>query len=186
MGAGSRVLNAFFQSVTPRTAGFNTLDIASLSEGGKLTTMLLMFIGAAPGGTGGGVKVSTLTVIAATVYASLRNREDVSLWHFRLDPDTLRRAFSGVSIYLALTFSGVLILCAQGFPLTSSAFECLSAIGTVGLSTGITGTLPPLSKMVLILLMYAGRVGSLTVFLAVAKSGNGSKLKNPIGKIIVG
>ncbi len=186
MSAGQRVLNAFFQSVTPRTAGFNTVSMASLTDGGKLVTMLLMFIGAAPGGTGGGVKVSTLAVIAATVFASLKNREDVSLWHFRLDTETLRRAFTGAAIYLGMTFAGVLIVCGGGAPLTASAFECLSAIGTVGLSTGITAGLPPLSKVVLIALMFAGRVGSLTVFLAVARSKMGTKLKNPVGRIIAG
>jgi trk system potassium uptake protein TrkH len=186
MSAGSQALNAFFQSVTPRTAGFNTVDMASMSDGGKLVTMLLMFIGAAPGSTGGGVKVTTLAVVAATVIASLRNREDVSLWHFRIDAETLRHAYSSMAIYLALTVGGVLILCAGGAALTAAAFECLSAIGTVGLTTGITAGLPPVSKGVLIALMYAGRVGSVTVFLAVARSSVGAKLKNPVGKVIIG
>lgn len=186
MSGGDRMLAAFFQSVTPRTAGFNTVDIASLSDGGKLITMLLMFIGAAPGGTGGGIKVTTLVVVAATVNSSLRNREDVSLWHFRLDAETLRRAFCGIATYAALTFGGILVLCAQGEALADSVFECLSAIGTVGLSTGITESLPSLSRMVIILLMYAGRVGSLTVFLAVSRTNRGGKIRNPIGKIIVG
>ncbi len=186
MSAGNQALNAFFQSVTPRTAGFNTVDIAALSDGGKFVTMLLMFIGAAPGSTGGGVKVTTLAVITATVFASFRNQEDVSMWRHRIDAETLRRAYTGVAIYLLLTIGGVLILCAEGVTLTAAAFECLSAIGTVGLTTGITAGLPPLSKSVLIALMYAGRVGSLTVFLAVARASLGSKLKNPVGKIIVG
>lgn len=185
MSAGDQALNALFHSVTPRTAGFNSVSMSGLSDGAKFVTMLLMFVGAAPGSTGGGVKVSTMAVVAATVLACLRNREDVCLWRFRIDADTLRHAFTGVAIYLALTVGGVLVLCAGGIPLTDAAFECLSAIGTVGLTTGITPTLPPLSKAVLILLMYAGRVGSITVFLAVAKTGC-AKLKNPVGKIIVG
>lgn len=183
---GNRILSAFFQSVTPRTAGFNIVDTAALSDGGKFVTMLLMFIGAAPGGTGGGIKVTTLVVIAVTVIASLRGREDISIWHFRLEPETLRRAYSGVAIYSAMTVCGVLVLCAQGQPLTDSAFECLSAIGTVGLSTGITPGLPSFSRVALIVLMYAGRVGSLSVFMAVARPHRCGKLKNPIGKIIVG
>lgn len=185
MSAADQALNAFFHSVTPRTAGFNSVDTAALSDGGKFLTMLLMFVGAAPGGTGGGVKVTTMAVVAATVFSSLRNREDTCLWHFRIDADTLRHAFSGVAIYLALTIGGVLVLCAGGIPLTDAAFECLSAIGTVGLTTGVTPTLPPLSKAALIALMYAGRVGSITVFLAVARTSC-AKLKNPVGKIIVG
>lgn len=186
MGAGSQALNAFFQSVTPRTAGFNTVDMAALSDGGKLVTMLLMFIGAAPGSTGGGVKVTTLSVIVATVVGSLRNSEDISMWRHRIEVDTLRRAFASVAVYLMLTLGGVFVLCAQGATLTASAFECLSAIGTVGLTTGITTGLPPLSKSVLIALMYAGRVGSIAVFVAVARTSVGAKLKNPVGKIIVG
>ncbi len=185
MAPGARVLSAFFQSVTPRTAGFNTVEIASLTDAGKLVTMLLMFIGAAPGGTGGGIKVTTLAVVGAAVFASLKGREDVSLGRFRLEPETLRRAFCGASIYLAMTGLGVLVLCAQGQPLSDSAFECLSAIGTVGLSTGITASLSPLSRVAIILLMYAGRVGSLTVFMAVARQSCG-KLRNPVGKVIVG
>ncbi|HWP51889.1 MAG TPA: TrkH family potassium uptake protein [Clostridia bacterium] len=186
MSAQERILSAFFQSVTPRTAGFNSVNMAALSDGGKLVTMILMFIGAAPGGTGGGIKVTTLVVMAATVLASLRNREDVSLWHFRLEAETLRRTFCGVSVYLVMTVCGVLVLCIQGQPVADAAFECLSAIGTVGLSTGITAELPPLSRIAVILLMYAGRVGSLTVFLAVSRSHRGAKLRNPIGKVIVG
>ncbi len=186
MNTGDRILSSFFQSVTPRTAGFNSVDIAALSNGGKLVTMLLMFIGAAPGGTGGGVKITTLVVILATVKASFRNSEDVSIGHSRLESETLRRAFNNVAIYIIMTFCGIMILCIQGQPIADSAFEALSAIGTVGLTTGITSTLAPLSRIAVILLMYAGRVGSLTVFMALAKYSNGSKLKNPIGKVIVG
>lgn len=186
MNPGIRMLSAFFQSVTPRTAGFNSLDIASLSDGSKFVTMLLMFIGAAPGGTGGGIKVTTFAVMAASVLSQLRAREDVNLFHFRLEAEAIRRAFCGVAVYLAMTAGGILILCAQGQPLTAAAFEALSAIGTVGLTTGITPTLPAMSKIAIILLMYAGRVGSLTVFMAVAQQKNTGKLKNPAGKIIVG
>lgn len=186
MSIGDRLLSAFFQSVTPRTAGFNTVNTASLSEGGKLVTMLLMFIGAAPGGTGGGIKVTTFAVIAATAVSSLRNEEDVSIWRFRLEGDAIRRSFCSVTIYLALTIGGIFVLCAQGQGFSNSAFECLSAIGTVGLTDGITPTLAPLSRIAVIVLMYAGRVGSLTVFLAVARSNTTVKLRNPIGKIITG
>ncbi|MEA4816433.1 MAG: potassium transporter TrkG [Lachnospiraceae bacterium] len=186
MDAGKQFMSAFFQSVTPRTAGFNTVDIASLSDGGKLITMILMFIGAAPGGTGGGIKVTTLVVMVAAVIASLRNREDVSIWHFRLDNETLRRSFCGVTIYLMVTVVGVFILCTQGQAFANSMFECLSAIGTVGLSTGITSNLSPLSRVAIIALMYTGRVGSLTVFLAVSRADKSGKLRNPVGKIIVG
>lgn len=186
MPLGSRILSAFFQSVTPRTAGFNSVDIASLSDASKLVTMLLMLVGAAPGGTGGGIKVTTLVVMAAAVFAQLKAREGVSLGRSRLGADTLRRAFCTFVLYIATTVVGVLVLSAQGQPLADSTFECLSAIGTVGLTTGITQALAPLSSIVIILLMYAGRVGGLTVFMAVTHSDNSGKLTNPIGRIIVG
>ncbi|MEA4921086.1 MAG: TrkH family potassium uptake protein [Clostridiaceae bacterium] len=186
MDFGTRFLAAFFQSVTPRTAGFNTIEMGALSEGGKLVTMVLMFIGAAPGGTGGGIKVTTLVVIAASVISSMRNKEDVSLWHYRVEGETVKHAFYGVSTYVSLALLGILILSTQGNELSAAAFECLSAIGTVGLTVGITPNLQFLSKAVIIALMYAGRVGSLTVFLAVAQSDKNGKLRNPIGKIIVG
>lgn len=185
MTPGERLLSAFFQSVTPRTAGFNSVDTASLSEGGKFTTMLLMFVGAAPGGTGGGLKVTTLLVLLASIFASMRGKQDISVWRYRVDDDTVRRAHTGFTIYLAMTVVAIMVLCVQGLPVTESAFECLSAIGTVGLSTGITRMLTSASKIAIILLMYAGRIGSLTVFLAVISAAS-PKLKNPIGKIIVG
>ncbi len=186
MNTGERLLSAFFQSVTPRTAGFSAVNTASLSDPSKLTTMLLMFIGASPGSTGGGVKTTTIVVAAAAVISSLRGREDVAVRRYRLENDVMHRAFSGIAVFVVQAILGMLILCVQGFAFTDAAFECLSAIGTVGLTTGITPTLPTLSKLVIILLMYTGRVGSITVFLAVARAQNHNKLKNPIGKIIVG
>lgn len=186
MDMGTGILSAFFQSVSPRTAGFNSIDIASLSEGSKFITMLLMFIGAAPGSTGGGIKVTTLAIMVATVLAQLRAREDVNLFRFRLETEVVRRTFCGVALYLAMAVGGILILCAQGQSLANSAFEALSAIGTVGLTVGITTTLPPMSRIAIIVLMYAGRVGSLTVFMAVVRHNHNGKLKNPVGKVIVG
>lgn len=186
MTPGTKLLSAFFQSVTPRTAGFNSVDIASLSDASKFVTMLLMFVGAAPGGTGGGIKVTTMVVMLAAVMASLKNRVDVSLWHFRLEAETLLHAFTTTAVYIAMTTGGILVLCAQGQLFTAAVFECLSAIGTVGLTVGITTTLAPYSKIAIILLMYAGRIGSLTVFLAVAKTNLGAKLRDPVGKIILG
>ena len=186
MNLKQRILAALFQSVTPRTAGFNTVDIASLTDGSKFVTMLLMFVGAAPGGTGGGVKITTLVVVAAAVTAFIKNQEDISISKFRLERDTLFRAFCGMVSYVTLAIFGVLVLCAQGSSLTASAFECLSAIGTVGLTTGITPTLPTMSHIMLIILMYAGRIGSLTVFLAVSEGSSKRKLKDPVAKIIVG
>ena len=181
-----KILSAFFQSVTPRTAGFNTIDISSLSEGSKFITMLLMIIGAGPGSTGGGIKVTTFIVILATAIASLRGNEDITIWHFRLEAETMRRAFCVTVVYLVMTICGILILCAQGELFFQAAFECISAIGTVGLSLGITSSLSVVSKIVVIILMFTGRVGSLTFFMAVARSNKVGKIRKPISKLIVG
>lgn len=184
MTPGDKVLSAFFQSVTPRTAGYNSIDIASLSEAGKAFTMLLMLIGAAPGGTGGGIKVTTAAVIGATALSALRMREP-SIGHFRIAAYTVRRAMCGTFVYLIQGMIGIMILCLQGIHFTDACFECLSAIGTVGLTTGITGGLPAISKLTLIILMYMGRIGSMSVFLAVRNKCAAPKLRDPVGQIMV-
>jgi len=186
MSFGKKLLNAFFHAVTPRTAGFNTVDIAAMTDAGKALTVLLMFIGAAPGGTGGGVKVTTFAVVLLSACASLAGREDTSVGRRRLEEKLVRGAFCSMSVYLGMTTLGILVLCSQSVRFADAVFECFSAIGTVGLSVGITASLNVVSKIVLILLMYAGRVGSLTVFLAMRRRSGSFKLKNPIGKVIVG
>lgn len=186
MSAGERLLNAFFQSVTPRTAGFAALDNGALTDGSKLLTMFLMFVGACPGGTGGGVKATTFLAAMAAVSASVRGREDVEVFRRRLSPEVVHRAFCSMGVYLSVTMAGVFVLCAQGQSFTGAAFECFSAIGTVGLSTGITAALPALSRLALILLMFAGRVGSITVFLAVAQTGRETRLRDPVGRLLIG
>ncbi|BAL00870.1 Ktr system potassium uptake protein KtrB [Oscillibacter valericigenes Sjm18-20] len=186
MDMGGRLLSSLFQSVTPRTAGFNTVDTASLSDGGKALTMLLMFIGAAPGGTGGGIKITTFVVIAATAYASLKNKNNTNVGHYCIRVETIGRAFCSVTVYIGITLAGILVLCTQGVALTDAAFECISAIGTVGLSTGVTASLTEVSKLAVILLMYIGRLGSLTVFLAVSGRDAKAGFRYPIGKLLVG
>jgi trk system potassium uptake protein TrkH len=186
MGVGEAVLCSIFQSVTPRTAGYATVDNATLSGGGKLLTMFLMFVGACPGGTGGGVKTTTFVVAMAAVIASSRGHEDTTAGHYRLEPELLRRAFTAMIVYAGMALAGMMILCVEGASVEQSAFECLSAIGTVGLTLGITQTLPALSKIVLILLMFAGRVGSLTVFLAVNRARGDTRLREPVGNLIIG
>ncbi len=187
MHIGEKILAALFQSITPRTAGYNSIDTSALSEAGKSLTILLMIIGASPGSTGGGMKTSTFAVILLSLQASIRNREDTNIFHHRLDGDLVQRAYRSAALYLMMFLAGTFLLCANGhFSLTDALFETASAIGTVGLTTGITRSLGGVSKMVLILLMYAGRVGSLTVFLAVAKRSNATKLRNATGNIIVG
>ncbi|MEG1683155.1 MAG: TrkH family potassium uptake protein [Oscillospiraceae bacterium] len=184
---GQQLLRALFQSVTPRTAGFNTIDIAALSESGSLLTILLMLVGAAPGSTGGGVKVTTMAVAMATVFSYMRGATDTNLLRRRIDPALVKRAFCAIAFYLTLAISGcyILTLTQNGMPLRDIFLECFSAIGTVGLSTGVTRQMVGLSRVVLILLMFVGRVGSLTVFMTVTEREE-AHLRNPIEKIIVG
>lgn len=186
MSAGDKLLNAFFHAVTPRTAGFNTVDFGTMTDAGKAVTMLLMYIGAAPGGTGGGVKVTTFAVVVLSVCASLKMKEDTSVGKFRLDSHTVTRAYMAFMVFLGLIVIGTLVLCIDGVDFLSAAFECVSAIATVGLSLGVTSSLHTASKIVIILLMYAGRVGGLTVFLAMNRRTSSAKLKNAVGKVIVG
>jgi trk system potassium uptake protein TrkH len=188
MGTGERILSSFFASVTPRTAGFNSIPVSEMSEGGTFLSMILMLIGAGPGSTGGGMKVTTVFVILLVVLARVRNRDDLNVYGRRLEDGALRTAASSAGIYLILIVMGTLILCAQGFDVTTSAFEVVSGIGTVGLSRGITPQLPVLSKMTILLLMYAGRVGTLAVAAAmsVRRQKAQAAFKNVTEKIIIG
>ncbi len=182
-----KILAALFQSITPRTAGFNTVDISALSEGGSLLTILLMIIGAGPGSTAGGIKITTFAVLLLSVVTDARKHEDVGLFNRRLAPGTVRRAYVGAASYMLLAFCGCYIMmAAQCLPIKDAVFETFSALGTVGLSTGITQGLLPVSKLILIILMCSGRLGSLTVFMAIAESRKTPQLRNPEEKIIVG
>lgn len=186
MDRGERILSSFFQSVTPRTAGFNSINLSSLSSAGQILTMILMFIGAAPGGTGGGVKITTFLVALASMYASHKKKNDTVIGQFRIDDDTIRGAFCSITTYISITAVGVFILCTQGIDVSKSIFECLSAIGTVGLSSVDAHYLNSITKFVIIVLMYTGRVGSLTVFLALSSKENNNGLRKPVGKLLVG
>ena len=181
-----RILAAFFQSVTPRTAGYNTIDYTTMSSGGVLLTMALMFIGGGPGSTAGGIKITTFVVLLLATLSYTRGREEVNVFHRRLDSVLVRKAFCSSIFYFLLTMTGVLILCLnQNLPLQGALFEAFSAFGTVGLTLGITPELSGLSQIVIILLMYSGRIGSLTVILS-ASEYKSSVLKQPVEKIVVG
>jgi trk system potassium uptake protein TrkH len=186
MGAGERVLSSLFASVTPRTAGFNTVPIGEMSEGGTFLTMTLMLIGAGPGSTGGGMKVTTVVVIILGIISRARNKEDLNIYSRRLEEGVLGRAATSAGIYLVLMFAGTLILSVQGFLVEDAMYEVLSSIGTVGLSRGVTSQLPVISRIAMMLLMYSGRVGSLAVAMAVAEKRNKSTLKHIQEKIIIG
>jgi len=185
---GQQLLRAAFQAVTPRTAGFCTVDLTTLSDGGTLLTMVLMFIGAGSGSTGGGVKMTTFAVLVLNVLAYVQRRPTVDVFNRRLDQETIHKACSSVSMYSMACIAGCMVLCAQGIPLKGALFESVSAIGTVGLTIGITGVLPALSKVAVILMMFAGRLGSLSVAMALAKKATPRQqhLRNVTEKIMIG
>lgn len=168
-GLKGKVLASFFQSVTPRTAGFNTIDLPSMRPGTKLLTCVLMFIGGASGSTAGGIKVGTAGVIILAVLSIARGNRDVIAYNRKINNDIVLRAFSVFAIGAGIVFTGVVIIgTVDPFPLTQILFECFSAFGTVGLTLGITPLLSTVSKIVITLLMYFGRVGIYTITIAVA------------------
>lgn len=181
-----RILMAAFQSVTSRTAGFNTAELARLSQGGILLTMALMFVGAGSGSTGGGIKVNTAAALLLSAFAQIRRREDVNVFRRRLDSSVIQRAHSSVSLYFLLCIAGCMVLCIQGVPLTGALFEAVSAMGTVGLSLGVTSGLPEFSKFTVLLMMFAGRVGSMSVAMAVTRSRPLPRVRNIPEKILIG
>ena len=185
--AGRRILASLFQAVTPRTAGFNTTSHAEMSGAGQGLTTVLMLIGGAPGSTAGGMKITTFAVLFASAIAAFRRREDAQMFRRRVDPDTVKSAAAILLMYLTLFFTGaVIIFLAEGnLTMGQCLFETASAVGTVGLTLGITPGLGIWSQIVLILLMFIGRVGGLTIFFA-ALSGSKNVSKYPQEKIAVG
>ena len=187
LAPGERFWGSLFQSVTARTAGFNTLDFNTMSEGGLGVMILLMLTGGSPGSTAGGMKVTTLAVMASTALAIFRRQEDTHFFGRRVEEETVRSAMAILTLYLPLFFfGGLLISRVEQLPLLACLFESASAVGTVGVTLGITPQLGPLSRFVLILLMYAGRVGALTVVFAALSGGRSNSARLPREKLIVG
>ena len=184
---GQKVLASMFQSVTPRTAGFNTIDQATLSESGKALTTVLMFIGGSPGSTAGGIKTTTFAVLILSALAAAKRYGNVTVFKRKLDDNTILQASSILTVYISCVFTAVLIICAlEPYSLTQILFETVSAIGTVGLTLGITPTLCAGSKIVLILLMFTGRVGGLTLMLVLAERRRNIKISRPTSQILIG
>ena len=163
-----RFIVALFQTVTPRTAGFSTVDYGALSDSGLLITTALMLIGGAPGSTAGGMKVTTIFILAISSYSFLVRKDNVNCFKRRVKSDNIRNAVCLFTMYLLLLFTGSVIMsCVEGLPALSTLFECASALGTVGLTTGITPQLSSISKVILILFMFMGRVGGVTIAYAI-------------------
>ena len=185
-GGPARVLMACFQSVTARTAGFASVDQTALSQGGVLLMLVLMFVGAASGSTGGGVKVNTFAVLILGVRARIWRQDDVNAFRRRLDDGDIHKAYSTASIYMMGAVCGCMVLCVQGAGLTDALYETFSAMSTVGLSRNLTPSLPTLSKWAVILMMFAGRVGSMSVAMAVTRDRPQPKRRNVPEKILIG
>ena len=182
-----RVFSSLFQAVTPRTAGFNTADLTIMTEAGLGIVIALMLIGGSPGSTAGGMKTTTLAVLIANTLASFRRKEDAQMFGRRLEDSAVKNAATIFMMYIVFFFGGAIVISAvEGLPFSTCLFETASAIGTVGLTLGITPGLGVVSQIILMILMFLGRVGGLTLIYA-ALSGSGKKIsKLPQEKITVG
>ena len=182
-----RLLAAAFQSVTTRTAGFNTINISEMSEASKAVMILLMLIGGSPGSTAGGMKTTTFSVLILNAIATFRSQENAGAFGRRLEYHVIKNAATIAMLYFVLFFGGgIAISVYEGLPLLDCLYEAASAVGTVGLTLGITPELHVFSQVVLIILMYLGRVGGLTLIYAVFSGRNKGNAKLPLEKITVG
>lgn len=187
LSLGKRILCSLFQSVTPRTAGFNTVDLTVLKESGQAIIILLMLIGGSPGSTAGGMKTTTIAVLFATALSTFRRKEYSHFFGRRIEDGVVKNAATIGLLYMTLFFFGGLIISmAEGLPMLTCLFETASAVGTVGLSLGVTPGLGTLSRLILILLMFFGRVGGLTLIFAALSGTQKQAAKYPQEKITVG
>mgnify|MGYP002511647421 CR=1 FL=1 len=188
MNGKDKLLAALFSSVTARTAGFNTIDTGGLTGASKLLTMLLMFIGGSPGSTAGGIKTVTALVLVAYVWSNLRESKGVNMFQRRLDDDVIRKASNVVVLSMLMAVVSVIFICfiQPYLPVEDVMFEVFSAIGTVGMSTGLTRNLSTASRIVIILLMYCGRIGSMSFALSFTERKKVAPVQFPVEKIMIG
>jgi trk system potassium uptake protein TrkH len=191
---GEKLLAAWFQAVTPRTAGFNTVDIGALTVPSLFLLLVLMFIGASPGSTGGGVKTTTFGIAVASVWTTVRGSQDTVLFKRRIASQTVSRAFAvAIIAFLAVNVVALALLIVEGHDLLRILFETTSAFGTVGLSMGLNGSVVSLSaffgaagKVLIMAMMFMGRVGPLTLALALAGREAPPQMTAPEGKVMIG
>ncbi|MBQ7323936.1 MAG: Trk family potassium uptake protein [Clostridia bacterium] len=188
---GERLLISFFTAISPRTAGFNAIDLCTLSDSSYLTTIILMFIGGSSGSTAGGVKITTLFIILMGMWSVFRGKQDIEVGNRRVHNALLRQA---LAVFVSCLFIIVMAsLCICTFETSNSAaglkevlFETFSAMGTVGLSMGLTPSLSVPSKLILICLMYAGRAGILTLGLAFGEKTHTAEIRKPVDTLLIG
>ena len=187
MPLNERILSSLFQSVTARTAGFNTINLNSLTAAGQSVLIVLMLIGGSPGSTAGGMKTTTIAVLIANAHSCFRQQGDAHCFKRRIDNNTIRTASTLLLMYTVLCFgSASVISISEGIPFYQCLFETASAIGTVGLTLGITTQLGGLAQGILIVLMFIGRVGGLTLIYAALKKETNTNSKLPLETVTVG
>ena len=183
-----KLLLSFFNSTSPRTAGFYTTDPTTLSDSGYLLTIVLMFIGGSSGSTAGGLKVGTFAVIIMGMVGVFRGGRDINIGKKRLESSLVSQALAIFAACLMFVITATLTICAieQQHEFQAVLYECVSAMGTVGLSMSLTPHLTVVSKIILIIMMYAGRVGILTLALALAKKRKNPDIRYPVDKLLIG
>ena len=187
MSTGERVLNAAFQSVTLRTAGFNTIDQSALSGGGSILSMIMMLIGGSPASTAGGVKTVTVAVVFITALAVIRNCREVEVMKKRLPAAVIRQAFAVLMIYISVTFAAVIFLSfTESAGLRAIFFEVTSAVGTVGITMGLTQSLTTAGRLLITALMFFGRIGGLSLAMAFSEDRPEPPLARPEENILIG
>jgi len=187
MSTVERIFASFFQSITPRTAGFSTVEISTLSDSGSILTAVFMFIGGSPGSTAGGIKTTTIVVLVLGMFTAARHNNSIIVFRKRLGDDIVKQASSIATVYIfGIIIASLIIAAIEPFTAKQVIFEVVSAVGTVGLSTGITPSLSSISRVVLTLMMFSGRVGGLSLMLVLAEKRYNIQAKRPVEKILIG
>ncbi|MPM92649.1 Ktr system potassium uptake protein B [bioreactor metagenome] len=185
-----KLLSSLLQSITLRTAGYNTIDLTVLKESTLFLMIILMLIGASPASTGGGLKTTTVATLFLTVKSFILGKEDIEVYQRRISSTTVKKSLGifFIGVFVVLFGTLMITIVSPEFSLLESAFEVVSAFATVGLSIGSTPTLTTFGKIIIMILMFLGRVGSLTIFIALLSRTNKikSKVRYAEGKIIVG
>ncbi len=183
-----KLMNSFFASVTPRTAGFNSIPTDGMTTAGQFLTIILMFIGGSPGSTAGGIKTTTIGILIVTIVCVIQGREDSEVFKRRFSKDLVYRAFTLIFIGLSLVIVVTMLLSytEKGASFIALFYETVSALGTAGLTLGLTSELSTIGKVLIMFMMYLGRVGPLTVVLSITRKKINSGIKYPEGKILIG
>lgn len=187
MSVGEKILASLFQSVTARTAGFNTVDLAAMTEGGIFWMICLMYVGGSTGSTAGGMKTTTFWVLCVSIFTTFRRKKNIEAFGRRMEENVTRTASCVFMIYLLLTTSSAMLISAlENIPILTAMFETVSAMATVGVTLGVTSELGMISKWIIIVLMICGRVGSITMLLAFSSDKKVSNSRLPLERIQIG